>query len=142
MKMEESNNLDKRPLVGVAIFIANCNGEIVMGKRKGSHGAGTWSIPGGHLEYGEDFLTCCAREVKEETNLIVSKIEEVTFKNVIHEGKHYITLYFKATVWGGELKTMEPEKCEGWEWVEAMDMPKPLFEPMDLIVRQHKWIIE
>ena len=39
----------KRVQVGVGVFVKR-NGKILVGKRKGSHGAGTWALPGGHLE--------------------------------------------------------------------------------------------
>ena len=33
-------------------------------------------IPGGGVEEGETFAECCAREIKEETGMIVKPIEE------------------------------------------------------------------
>ena len=37
--------------VGVACFIFK-DGKFLMGQRLGSHGDSTWSIPGGHQEFG------------------------------------------------------------------------------------------
>lgn len=57
--------------VGIGCFVRDAKhaGAILIGERKGSHGAGKLALPGGHLELGESWETCAAREVKEETNL-------------------------------------------------------------------------
>ncbi|MBI2476733.1 NUDIX domain-containing protein, partial [Candidatus Uhrbacteria bacterium] len=40
-----------RPKVGVGVIVwRDC--EVLMQERIGAHGAGTWSFPGGHLEFG------------------------------------------------------------------------------------------
>lgn len=59
------------PRVGVGVFVINEKGHILLGKRTGSHGAGTLALPGGHLELHESFFDCAAREVYEETGLIL-----------------------------------------------------------------------
>ena len=71
-----------RPLVGVGVFIKR-DGKYLLGKRKGAHGAGQWSLPGGHLEGGESFEDCCIREVKEETGLDISNVRRITFTKEI-----------------------------------------------------------
>jgi 8-oxo-dGTP diphosphatase len=54
--------------VGIGVFVWK-DGKFLMGKRLGSHGSGTWSIPGGHLEFDETWQQCAVREVLEETGL-------------------------------------------------------------------------
>ena len=58
---------------------------------------GTWSLPGGHLDLGESFEHCAAREVLEETGITV-KPEDVRFLTAINDNvdedlKHYITIF-------------------------------------------------
>lgn len=131
--------MEKKPQVrvGVAVFIIK-DSKILLGKRKNAHGHGTWSVPGGHLEYNEDMYSCVVREVKEETGVTIKNIKQCTFTNDIFEkeGKHYVTLYFTAEIASGEPQVMEPEKCESWEWFAWDALPQPLFIPLQNIVLQ------
>jgi len=110
-----------------------------MGRRKGSHGTGTWSFPGGHLEPGETVAKCAARETLEETGVPVSPLEfrKLTFTNDIFtvEDKHYITLYMVAR-WpedAPEPRIIEPNKCDGWQWQTYA--PSPLFLPVENLLK-------
>ncbi|KAI1094006.1 NUDIX hydrolase domain-like protein [Rostrohypoxylon terebratum] len=108
--------------VGVAALICNAEGKLVLGKRKGSHGAGTWQFPGGHLEMGESFFACAERETLEETGLKVTAEKVLTVTNDIFDPKtkHYVTMFVlcRRVNENDQPETMEPEKCEGWHWVD------------------------
>jgi 8-oxo-dGTP diphosphatase len=119
------------PKVGVGVFVKK-DGDILVGKRRGAHGGGTWALPGGHLEPGESFETCCKREVLEETGLVISTISPMVFTNdVFHrEGLHYITLFFKGQYESGEAIVAEPMHCEEWQWVSLDRIPQPIFLPL------------
>ncbi|KAF2452843.1 NUDIX hydrolase domain-like protein [Lineolata rhizophorae] len=114
------------PRVGVGVFILNDAGQFVMGERKGSHGAGTWALPGGHLELGESFEACAAREVHEETGLRVADCVFLTATNDVMEDacKHYVTIFVGCRITGGNEtpQLLEPDKCAGWEWVDWPSM--------------------
>ena len=120
--------------VGVAVIIRRMKdgGDVILvGRRKGSHGAGTWTVPGGHLEYGESVEACARREVEEETGLkliSVSKGFAVTNDIFAEEDKHYITVWVEATVEDRAVaENLEPEKCDGWHWHTGREIPKPRF---------------
>jgi 8-oxo-dGTP diphosphatase len=62
--------------VGVGCFVIDKDhpNAVLIGERRGSHGAGKLALPGGHLELGEAWEVCAKREVKEETNLDIGDI--------------------------------------------------------------------
>ena len=86
------------PKIGVAAIITRSN-QVLLIQRKGPHGTGTWSTPGGHLEFGEDPQQCAIRETREEVGLEVSSVRFIGVTNDIfpESGKHYITLWMEAT---------------------------------------------
>lgn len=119
----------ERPKVGIGVLVLK-EGKVLLGKRKGSHGAGEWALPGGHIEYGESFEATALRELEEETGLTdLGDLSLISVSNNQFEGKHYITLCMSASLRSGEAKAMEPEKCEEWAWFALDVLPEPLFEP-------------
>lgn len=118
------------PRVGVGVFVLR-NGKFLMGQRQGSHGEGTWSLPGGHLEYGETPEETAAREVSEEMAVGLANICFGAVTNDIfdEEKKHYITVWVTSDWESGEPKIMEPEKCVALGWYDFDTLPEPLFLP-------------
>jgi len=128
-----------RPKVGVGVLVVK-NGRVLFGKRKNAHGEGSWCFPGGHLERGESVEDCAIREVLEETGLSIKNLRFGPYTNDIFkkEDKHYVTLFITADYDSGELKLMEPEKCERWDWFDWEELPRPLFLPeQNLLERKY-----
>lgn len=122
---------DKRPKVGLGIYIFNIKREILFLRRKGAHGAGDWCPPGGHLEFGESFVDCARREVKEEVGVNIKNIRFFGLTNdIFSEGKHYITIAMRAELKSGKPKIMEPDKMTEIGWFPENKLPKPLFLPV------------
>jgi 8-oxo-dGTP diphosphatase len=127
----------QRPAVGVAVIIRK-NNQILLGWRIAHHGAGSWQLPGGHLEYGETPEVCAMREVMEETGLSISNPRRGPYTNDIFatEGRHYITLFVIADYAGGVPEVREPDKCARWEWFSWDALPQPLFLPLENLARE------
>jgi len=125
------------PRVGLGVIIVNKDGKILIGRRRGSH-AQKFSIPGGHLELGETFEAGAIREIREETNLTIENPVVIAVTNNLEtfreEGKHYISIVLLATRYSGELKNREPEKCEGFSWIDPNQLPEPHFDASRLAV--------
>jgi len=102
-------------------------------KRQNSHGDGTWSSPGGHLEFGESVEECAIRETFEETGIT---IEQITFRGITNdifgrEEKHYITIWMEGRYVSGEPVVNSEREASEVGWFPWHALPQPLFLPME-----------
>ena len=130
------------PQIGIGVMIENEKGEVLLGKRKGSHGEGEWCFPGGRLEFGETIFECAIRETKEECGLSVKDCELISvfdeFDYIESSGKHWVNIGVKAKYEGGEPECMESDKCEEWKWFSLDHLPKPLYSTIPYILENYK----
>jgi 8-oxo-dGTP diphosphatase len=119
---------DKIPRVGISVIIKKDN-KVLLGKRKGSHGDGTWAFPGGHLEFKEKVFDCAHREIAEEVGIKINNLKygPYTEDYFEKEDKHYITIFVISDYLSGEVQNLEPDRCESWEWFDWDKMPDDLF---------------
>lgn len=127
--------MSKLPQIGVGVIITRID-TVLLGKRKNSHGEGTWGFPGGHLEFGESIEECAKRETLEETGLVLQNLIHGPYTNDIlqQENKHYVTLFVLTNIEEGVARVQEPDKCEEWRWFRWPLLPEPLFTPVKNLV--------
>lgn len=141
-----STSSQKVVRVGVGVLVQDPRdpSKVFCGIRKGSHGAGSLALPGGHLEMFERWEDCAKREVQEECDLLLDTVQlaHVTNDPMPAEGKHYITIFMMATCHSDTPipKNMEPDKCEGWQsysWDELKVLGEEgrLFGPLLRLVK-------
>jgi len=129
--------MKKRPCVGVSVILVD-NQNILLGLRKGSHGSGSWGMPGGHIEWRESFFDCAKREVKEElgVSIICNDIFFSTNDYFKNEDKHYVTIFIVAKIQKGLIQNKEPHKCAEWKWFNHAELPLNLFLPVMNLIKQ------
>jgi len=131
-----------RPGVGVLVILKS-NNKVLLGKRKGSHGDGEWSFPGGHLEINETPEEGGKRELVEETGIDISNIQPIDcgYTNDIFYKyeKHYITIYNLYNIENIIQPILkEPDKCYKWEWFDIGNLPDPLFLCVTNFINKYK----
>jgi 8-oxo-dGTP diphosphatase len=131
--------MDQKPQVGTAMIITRDNKVLLM-KRKGPHGHGTWSTPGGHLDFGETPEQGAAREAKEEVGLDVVDIRFRALTNDVFDttGKHYVTIWMdgKST---GEPTIAAEEEVDELGWFAWDSLPSPLFLPLENLLKENSY---
>ncbi len=121
---------NKRPIIILVnrCFILNDKKEILLvkrcpGDRKDPE---KWEVPGGKLDEGEDLVLSTAREVMEETGLIIEQINPLVFadSHVIEDGRYKgftsVSLFSINKIESGEVVLSE-EHTE-YVWVGYKDM--------------------
>jgi len=91
------------PIVAVAAIVFDAEGRVLLIERGTPPGAGLWSVPGGKLEPRETLAQAVAREVREETGLIVEVGTLACVVERIGDDHHFVILDYFARVVGGAL---------------------------------------
>jgi mutator protein MutT len=91
------------PCVGAVV--RDESGRIVVVRRGREPSEGSWSLPGGRVEPGENLTEAVRREVREETGLDVVVHEMIGRIDIAHADVVYDVVDFSATV-GGRAPTL------------------------------------
>ena len=134
-------NFAQRPNFRVSVIIINEKEEILLVQHR-KQNRYYWVLPGGRIEYGEDFATCAVRELKEETNLDI-KFEKVIFLSEAiapDRSRHIINIYSTATVMGGELRLGNEPMLADVAYKPILELEKiTLYPPVaDQLIQAYK----
>ena len=83
---------------------------------------GNYSLPSGHLDPNETIIDAMVRETKEEIGIDINPAD-LKLVHTMHRISIYIDFYFTASVWSGEVKNTEPDKCDDVQWFPIDDLP-------------------
>lgn len=138
MSEPASESAPKRISVGTAILIER-DGKLLMIQRWGKHGQGSWSVPGGWADSGEDPAESACREALEEVGLTI-RPEDTEFLGYTYElypeGVEDVDLWFRALTFTGEPTICEPEKIKQLEWRTWDALPEPLFLGFEIALKK------
>ncbi|WP_374104754.1 NUDIX domain-containing protein [Streptomyces sp. GESEQ-4] len=105
--------------------------KVLFSQRGGPFGRGRWHMPSGRLDEGEPLSFGAARELYEETGVIVDPAH-LRLVQVVHhrqdEETTRIGFFYEATGWEGEPVSKEPEKCFALEWFTVSEPPDDVIE--------------
>ena len=139
--------------VGVAAVLTRetMSGREVLLLRRGAnatHGANTWGLPGGWIDWGQTPAQAAARELLEEVNVRVSEHEGKLWGAVAntHEAEqmHVICVAIHFPHYDdSDLANLEPEKCDAVSWVPVKELSKlALFPALRSHALEWGWVQE
>ncbi|MBI5018846.1 NUDIX domain-containing protein [Candidatus Gottesmanbacteria bacterium] len=105
-------------LVGVTGIIFNKKGEVLLFKHTYRHHA--WSLPGGYLKSGEHPKEALEREIKEESNLVVSV--DVQLKTRTDRETARLDMCYIGTFIGGEFTPTREVSEYGFFSLDSMPL--------------------
>ena len=119
--------------VGVGVVVRRADGRVLVGRRV-AEPARPLAVPGGKLDPGESVEECAARELAEETGLIV--VEARTFAAVLASG--WVVAGVAVDLVGDDAvpQVREPDKFGELAWIDPASPPEDLF-PATAAVLEH-----
>lgn len=108
------------PCVGAVVH--DSSGRLLLVRRGREPSVGTWSLPGGRVEPGEDDATAVAREVLEETGLVVDvgRLVGVVEREGL-SGSVYVIADYACSVVGGSVRAGDDADDVTWASLEDVD---------------------
>lgn len=108
---------ERHPTPGVGAAVVD-NGRLLLIRRGRGAYADYWAVPGGRQRYGETMREAAAREVREETGLVVDIGEVVWAGDILDVADppayHYTVVDFAASLVGGTLEAGDDAAEARW----------------------------
>lgn len=132
MAVDEKNDFQ----IGVQVILLRSN-EILLGRRAGIFGHGTWGLPGGRLRQGETLLEAAARELEEEVGVIAENLRIVAIADATMENNFQLQIGVEVAEWKGSPSIKEPDKCDQLEFFPLSAIPTELFVASSPIIKRY-----
>lgn len=126
-------------MIGVGVIVTDRAGRVLLGHRTKPTEPATWCLPGGAVEAGETFETAAARELAEETGIVVDAAG-LDVRGVVlddDDGAPRVSAAVHVREPGAwTARVTEPHVFSTWDWFPLPDgLPAPLFPATAHVLR-------
>lgn len=137
------NPADRALLVAAAYVILQRGDEVLLQLRRGTgYMDEHWAVLAGHLEHGETITAAAAREVAEESGVVVDPADLeplTTLHRFIPQGpqiEQRCDMFFRARLWTGDPAPLEAHRAADMRWFALTALPDPVV-PHELMVLRY-----
>lgn len=120
-----------RPWVGIGVIVWQ-NGQVLLVQRGRPPGVGQWGLPGGAQQLGETLFDGAAREVLEETSLVITPYAVVTaVDGISHDAEGQVEYHYTLVEVAADCRSGDP--------VAADDVLDARWVPLDQVEHWVQW---
>jgi len=127
-------------LIPAVYLLLRRNNEVLLSRRANTgYQDGKYSLVAGHLDGDELATSGMVREAFEEAGIVVRQ-EDMKFVHLAHrlnqneKGQERLDIFFECWKWEGEIKNMEPEKCDELAWFKTEHLPVDTLPLIKLVI--------
>ncbi len=114
----------RRWRVAVHLFLVQDSKVLLLRRYNTGYEDGNYGVVAGHLEGDEEIVAAMVREAREEAGIEIppSALQVV---GVMHRRSdtEYVDFFLAASSWSGDIRNMEPEKCDELAWFQLDSLP-------------------
>lgn len=130
-----------RLTVRVAVLLLLIKDNKILLQRRFNTGwmDGKYSLVSGHLEEGEIINQAIIREVAEEAGIALDP-KDLKVVQVMHRQSdfEYMDIFLTADNWQGEVKNMEPHRCDDLSWFDLNKLPENLIPNIQFAIKNYQ----
>ena len=123
--MADARSYPQRPFLAVSAAIVR-EGKILVVRRARPPAHGLLTLPGGVVEVGETLVEAVAREVREETGMIVEPVAMAGFREtIVRDGPDRVERHFVILCFAARWKAGEPvlnEELSEARWLDPAEL--------------------
>lgn len=119
-----------------AVVFKKIDGEynILFIKRKNDPDKGKWALPGGFVDEGEDLPDAAARELQEETGLVIKDLEQLgAFGKPGRDPRHHTVSVVYAGFADDDAVAVAADDAEEAQWFSVKSLPELAFDHADIV---------
>lgn len=112
-------------IIGEVYLFLRYEGRVLLSRRfQTGYEDGKYSVPAGHMEGHEEVRAALIREAREEIGIELT-LEDLAVVGVVHSrsDSERVSFFVLAERWRGEVRNMEPDKCDDLAWFDPNALP-------------------